>query len=270
MWNWIVQPFMPARERKAPRQVVLLLLLAATIPAFYLELAGTQSWHWTAGRALYALTGLGVIALLVRDWLGRKSPVAFLRHGWVDILIALGAIASIGGNHPVAWGPIEWAWRLAIVLAIACRLGFGLFAQYAPPRLLLVVAIGGVTMVLAGAGFYALEPTVHTFADGIWLAFTSGATVGYGDLVPTSAAARIFAIFTVLIGFGLLSIATGTIAASLIAADERAFQHDLHRDIRALRQEVAGLRQSIQALRDEERAVRARLAPNAASAEADT
>jgi voltage-gated potassium channel len=199
MWTWIVRPFMPARERRWPWQAALLCLLAATIPAFYLELAGTEPWQWTVGRTLYALTGLGVIALLAVEGRTRKSDTAFLRHGWIDILIALGALASIGGNQPAAWSGIEWTWRMAIVVAIACRLGFGIFARYAPPRLLAVVAMGSVTMVLAGAGFYALEPTVHSFADGIWLAFTSGATVGYGDLVPTSPAARVFAIFTVLI-----------------------------------------------------------------------
>ena len=42
----------------------------------------------------------------------------------------------------------------------------------------------GVILVLGGAGFLLLDPQVHTFADGLWLAFTTAATVGYGDLWP--------------------------------------------------------------------------------------
>lgn len=264
MWNWIVQPFMPARERTRPRQALLMLLLAATIPAFYLELSGTEPWHEWAGRSLYALTAAGVVALLAGEWRKRASTAVYFRHGWIDLLIALGAFASIAGSALHAWSPAEWAWRMALVAAIACRLAFGIFARYAPPRLLVVIGMGIVTMLLAGAGFYALEPTVHSFADGVWLAFTSGATVGYGDLVPTTAASRIFALFTVLIGICLLSIATATLAATLIAADEKNFQRDLHRDVRALREEVASLRQAIQALRQEERDLRDRLVPDGA------
>lgn len=261
MWNWIVQPFMPARERKGLLHAVLIALLMATVPAFYLELAGTEPWHGTAGRALYAATALGIGTLLLAEWRKRKSAGSFWRHDWIDASIAIGALASMAGNPLHAWSPTEWAWRLALVAAIACRLAFGMFARFAPPRLLVVIGIGILTMLVSGAGFYVLEPTVHSFADGVWLAFTSGATVGYGDLVPTSPAARVFAVFTVLIGVCLLSIATATLAASLIAADERTFQRDLHRDIRALREEVAGLRQSIQALRNEERELRDRLTP---------
>jgi voltage-gated potassium channel len=270
MWKWIVQPFMPARERKGLQHAALMLSLATTIPAFYLELAGTSEWHGTAGRALYALTTLGIAALLLADWRRRKDTPTFLRHDWIDMLIALGALASILGNPLHEWSTTEWAWRLALVAAIACRLAFGVLARFAPPRLLVIIGIGIVTMLLAGGGFYALEPTVHSFAEGVWLAFTSGATVGYGDLVPTSPASRIFAIFTVLIGVCLLSIATATIAATLIAADERTFQRDLHRDIRALREEVAALRQAILALRREERELRDRLTPDGATMDAET
>ncbi|HRH05343.1 MAG TPA: ion channel, partial [Burkholderiaceae bacterium] len=38
-----------------------------------------------------------------------------------------------------------------------------------------------VIMFLGGLGFWILEPRAHTFADGMWLAFTTAATVGYGD-----------------------------------------------------------------------------------------
>lgn len=263
MWNWIVQPFMPARERKGLSHFALIVFLAGTVPAFYLELAGTLPWHGDAGRALYALTALGIVVLLAAEWPKRRSTGAFWRHGWIDALIAVGALASMAGSPLHAWSAGEWAWRLALVAAIACRLAFGMFARYAPPRLLVVIGIGIATMLVSGAGFYALEPTVHSFADGVWLAFTSGATVGYGDMVPTSPAARVFAVFTVLIGICLLSIATATLAAALIAADERNFQRELHRDIRALRDEVASLRQSIQALRAEEHALQDRLARGA-------
>jgi voltage-gated potassium channel len=54
---------------------------------------------------------------------------------------------------------------------------------------------------------------VNTFGDGVWLAFATGTTLGYGDFVPTTTAARLWAAVMVLLGFAmLLSIAVGLIS----------------------------------------------------------
>jgi voltage-gated potassium channel len=100
---------------------------------------------------------------------------------------------------------------------------------------------------VSGGGFYWLEPNVHSYADGLWLAFTTAATVGYGDIVPSVAASRVFAVFIVLLGFAVFSVVTATIAALFVGEDERIFEKQLHGDIRALRQEIEGLRKELNA-----------------------
>jgi voltage-gated potassium channel len=97
----------------------------------------------------------------------------------------------------------------------------------------------------SGAGFYWLEPAVHTYADGVWLAFSTVATVGYGDLVPTTPASKILAVFIVLLGYAVFSIVTANIAALFIGEEEAGFEHELHADIRALSLEVAALRREL-------------------------
>jgi voltage-gated potassium channel len=109
---------------------------------------------------------------------------------------------------------------------------------------------------LCGAGFWWLEPTVHSFGDGLWLAFTTAATVGYGDLVPTVAASRIFAIFVVLLGFGMVTMVTAAIAATWIETEERRIERQILHD---LRKQIDSLRAEIVALRNESRSA-ARLA----------
>jgi voltage-gated potassium channel len=111
--------------------------------------------------------------------------------------------------------------------------------------LLLALAIMG----FGGAGFWLLEPKVHTFADGLWLAFTTAATVGYGDMVPSTHASRAFAVVVVLLGLAILSLVTASVAAVFVEVEERQIERDLLREIAALRQDVQDLRRSVQAQR---------------------
>ena len=106
-------------------------------------------------------------------------------------------------------------------------------------------------LVLCGVGYWWLEPMTPTFAEGLWLAFVTAATVGYGDLVPTTPAAKIFSIFVVMLGFGVLSLVTAAVATRWVGAEERAIERevlrDMHRQIDSLRREIAALRADLAA-----------------------
>ena len=111
-----------------------------------------------------------------------------------------------------------------------------------------LLAIALLMLALSGGGFYWLEPNVHSYADGLWLAFTTGATVGFGDIVPTTPASRIFAGFIVLLGYALFSVVTASISALFVTKDEQRFERELHGDIRALRKEIDALRAELQSV----------------------
>ena len=109
----------------------------------------------------------------------------------------------------------------------------------------------GVILLLGGVGFWLLDPAVKTIADGLWLAFTTAATVGYGDMVPSTHASRMFAVIVVLLGLAVLSLATASLAAIFVEKDveegeELQIEHQLMREIRHLREEVQSLRLDIQ------------------------
>ena len=104
---------------------------------------------------------------------------------------------------------------------------------------------GAVTLALAGAGFYWLEPTIHSYGDGLWLAFVTGATVGYGDFCADHRRFAFFAVIMVIAGFAMLSLVTASIAAYFIGEDEKILRREMHQDIKVLREEVAKLRSDI-------------------------
>ena len=114
--------------------------------------------------------------------------------------------------------------------------------------LMLAMAI----LVLGGVGFWWLDPKVLTLSDGLWLSFTTAATVGYGDLVPSTHASRAFSVVVVLLGLAVLSLVTASLAAMFVEREvqeeDRVIERDLMREIRHLREELAQLRQEVQAL----------------------
>ena len=106
-----------------------------------------------------------------------------------------------------------------------------------------------IIMLFGGAGFWVLEPQVITLQDGLWLAFTTAATVGYGDMVPHTHAGRVFAALMVLLGLSVLSLVTASLAAIFVEqeveeevhAEERQIERELMREIHALRDQVRAL-----------------------------
>ncbi|EGF31338.1 Ion transport 2 [Oxalobacteraceae bacterium IMCC9480] len=162
----------------------------------------------------------------------------------VDVALLLGALASAWPTG-TPWSGPEWWLRLTYSAIVFLRFPTLLAPWALPKHLLQILALSVVLLAFAGAGFYWLEPHVLTYADGLWLAFSTGATVGYGDLVPSTHASRIFAVFIVLLGYAIFSVITASIAALFVGEDEKHFQQELHADIRALRHEIALLRKEL-------------------------
>ena len=107
------------------------------------------------------------------------------------------------------------------------------------------LGLAWLILLLGGEGFWWLDPHVKTLGDGLWLAFTTAATVGYGDLVPSTLASRAFSVLVVLLGLAVLSMVTASLAAIFVEREvdeeERQIERDLMREIRALRADVQAL-----------------------------
>ena len=115
--------------------------------------------------------------------------------------------------------------------------------------LLLAVAILG----LGGVGFWLIDPRIDSLGDGLWLAFTTAATVGYGDLIPHTPASRIFSVVVVLLGLAVLSLVTASLSAIFVEKEvqdeEREVEVTLLKELRVLREELHSMRQEVSELR---------------------
>jgi len=235
-----------------PIRPLLFVALVLSIPAFYLDLIGSPSGlipvsvlaYHNAGSMLYVLMAL----ILALDLILRSRSAAGVAILWrkptLDTFIFLGALVSILPTE-TPWSLGVWVLRLGFSGLVFLRLATFIARWVVPKRMLLILMLSAGLLTVSGAGFYLLEPKVTSFGDGMWLAFTTAATVGYGDLVPTEPASRIFAIFIVLFGYAVFSFVTASIAALFVGEDEKRLERELHADIRSLREEVAQLRKEL-------------------------
>ena len=111
------------------------------------------------------------------------------------------------------------------------------------------LSLVGAILLLGGVGFWGLDPEVHSLQDGLWLAFTTAATVGYGDVVPSTPLSRAFSVIVVLLGLAVLSLVTASLAAIFVEEkveeEERQIERDLRHEIRGLRHQVEALRAEV-------------------------
>ena len=81
-----------------------------------------------------------------------------------------------------------------------------------------------MTLLLALlAGFVATlvdQQDFPSFADGAWWALVTIATVGYGDVVPTTPWGRVVGSATILLGVTFLSFLTATVTSLFISAEQ--------------------------------------------------
>jgi voltage-gated potassium channel len=105
--------------------------------------------------------------------------------------------------------------------------------------LCLLILLGG------GVGFWLLDPGILSLGDGLWLAFTTAATVGYGDLVPSTLASRLFSVLVFAMGLAVLSLVTASLSAMFLEPDNIGHRpcsnDDLMREIRSLQAQVQAL-----------------------------
>jgi voltage-gated potassium channel len=222
---------------------LLLTALLLSIPAFYLVLDSESASYQSSGHWLYAVVAimLGIDLFITTHKYRRGRPEKISQ---VDVFILLGALFSAWPSA-LPWPVIEWLLRLAYCVLVFLRMATLLAKYVAPHRLLQIVILALFVLAIAGEGFLLLEPKVHTYADGVWLAFITAATLGYGDFSPSTPASRIFAAFIVFLGYALFSIVTASISAILIGEDEKRLRQELHADTRMLRAEIAALRSEL-------------------------
>jgi len=152
-----------------------------------------------------------VLSMLVKD---RR---AYLFGNWINMAVIVGGIPYFWQFAPLI-GLLR-SFRLILVVVILLRLSKSIRMMLSRHQLGNTLAVAFITMVLSGVIVSQIDPTIGSVWDGMWWAWVTMTTVGYGDVVPNSAAGRMFGALLILFGVVLLSMLTANLAAFFIGGE---------------------------------------------------
>lgn len=214
------------------------------LPAYFISShLADASWQWTAHILEAVIFAAFSLELVIMLWMVQRKML-YLLHNWLNPAILGLTFISLFGE-PTGWAATGRLLRLAIVVLMLTRLA-GAFRRLTPSTTPVIVIMGILAFLLAGLGFWWLEPSVQSYGDGLWLAFESGMTVGYGDVVPTTPAAKAFSVLIILLAVGIMSLVTASLAAYFIGKGDSILRREMHHDLKILRREVQELREALE------------------------
>jgi len=152
------------------------------------------------------------------------NKLRYLATNWLNLLIIIVAF-------PVLWhGSMEVAALRTLRIFLVLPLLFGISKTargvLAKNKLGLTLLVALFIIIAAGILIAGIDPAIDNIWDGFWWAWVTVTTVGYGDIVPSSAAGKVFGGLLILFGLGLFSLITANFSAFLLAKEEKEIIKD--------------------------------------------
>ena len=187
------------------------IILEWYLESAYSQIISTQFTDWLIWAFFLAET-------LVLTWLVNDRST-YLKSNWVNLLIILFGCPLVWEIFPHAAG--LRALRLIILLTLFIHMSASVKHILARHHLGSTLIASFFIIIMAGTVMSVIDPNVETPFDGIWWAWVTVTTVGYGDIVPGSTLGRLFGSFLILMGIGLFTMLTASFAAFFMAEDEK-------------------------------------------------
>lgn len=204
-------------------------------------------WQWSLLREITPLAAFVVdwvvfvffVVTYAVELLVVQDRWHYMAQNWALPLIILGGIPFI-----VEYSPLKsylHALRPVLALYILFPSLRTLISFFFDGHLRTTLLGAAVVIVIFGILVAGVDPDVKSVWDGIWWAIATVSTIGYGDVVPTSALGRILGAILVVIGVAIFVIITANILAytlrkerAKLSAEERKVD-ELYDELKEMR-----------------------------------
>lgn len=142
----------------------------------------------------------------------------YLRNNWSNLVIVVAGMPLLWQAFPHAGG--LRALRLLAMFTMLMNMSGSFQKIMGRNHLGPTLMVSFIIIIMAGTLMAVIDPNVQTPMDGIWWAWVTVTTVGYGDIVPGSTAGRLFGSVLILMGIGLFSMMTASFSAFFMQQEE--------------------------------------------------
>ena len=201
---------------KAYDYIMSALAVAASVLILIDATQGLKRWEWILLVIIYAVFFIDLVARLSKA----KDKRRFLKRNYMDIV----ALVPLHGVLPFAF-----AGTLNSVLSVIGLIRIVAFLSR-PLRKLknffntngfkYVVFATIMTIITGGVLIHYAEGM--EYGDGIWWAFVTATTVGYGDISPSTTYGRLIAMVLMLVGIGLIGSLTSTLTSFFLSRRKKS------------------------------------------------
>lgn len=135
----------------------------------------------------------------------------YLKENWINVVIIIIGLPLLFGFE--SYGGALRILRVLILIDISMHMSSSLLNMLSRNALAPTFLGSAIVVVMAGFMIAGIDPAISSPSEGIWWAWVTISTVGYGDIVPSTNVGRVFGGVLILIGLGLISMLTASIAA---------------------------------------------------------
>lgn len=148
-----------------------------------------------------------------------KYKKKYLLGNWLNLAIIV-LVNPFWFIHISQFGVVRLI-RLLVLLRIILPWVYSAHRALTLNRIGLTLAVFLITTSFSGIIISTFDTGVKNPFIGIWWAFETVTTVGYGDVIPASPLGKVMAMFVMCMGIVMFSIVTATVSAYFVGKDHK-------------------------------------------------
>jgi voltage-gated potassium channel len=159
-----------------------------------------------------------------------NDKILYLRTNWMNLLIIILGIPIIleGGEMAATLRSM----RVLIAVQVFVNASSTFRELLARNHLGTTLGVSLIIMTVAGMLVAGIDPGIESVWEGLWWAWVTITTVGYGDVVPVTGEGRLIGAILILIGVGLFAMLTASISVLFISRSDEEMEENLEQQMR--------------------------------------
>jgi len=200
--------------------VICVLAIASVVFAIVDMTSGMPAWMSIADTVIYFIFLIDYVTRFILA----KSKKEFFKSNIFDFIAIIPFNSIMRVFRTLKILKLAKLSRLTRTLSASGRL-FARCKRFLNTNGLKYVLIVSAMLIVIGGGLVSIFEDM-SFMDGMWWAFVTSTTVGYGDISPSTMGGRAIAIILMISGIGLIGSLTSSITAFFMKDDNETVSND--------------------------------------------